>query len=88
MRECWTKDPGALDLDKMSIQVTVSLRPGGIPFDVQPSSDEPGRIAANPRLRVFFERARRAILDSKCSPLPLPADKQGPNEKLTFVFKP
>ena len=66
VRECWTKDPGALDLEKMQVMVTATLDPrDGTVRDVVPAEQDRARVAGEPRLRAFFERARRAILDPR-----------------------
>jgi hypothetical protein len=46
------------------------------------------RVNANPRLRVFSERARRAVLDPQCANLPLPPALLGQNREFTFRFSP
>jgi hypothetical protein len=42
----------------------------------------------DPRFRSFAERARRAVLDPRCSALPIPQADIGKVGKLTFRFKP
>ncbi len=88
VRECWTKDAGALDLEKMRVRLTVTTDATGTARLVEPAAEDAGRVASDLRLKVFFERARRAILDPRCSALPLPQDKLGAIQKLTFVFSP
>ncbi len=88
VRECWTKDAGALDLEKMRVQVTVTTDATGTARIVQIADDDRSRVLGDPRLNAFFERAQRAILDPRCATLPLPADKLGSVQKLTFLFQP
>jgi hypothetical protein len=88
VRECWTKDSGALDLEKMKVRLTVTTDATGLARLVDVADQDRGRVQSDPRLNVFFERARRAILDPRCANLPLPADKLGSIQKLTFVFQP
>ena len=47
-----------------------------------------GRVAGDMRLRVFSERAVRAVLDPHCANLPLPRDMLGKTNVLTFRFSP
>ena len=44
--------------------------------------------AGNMRLRVFAERAVRAVLDPKCANLPLPQPMLGQTRMFTFRFRP
>jgi hypothetical protein len=43
---------------------------------------------ADVRFRAFAERARRAVLDTRCATLPLPSAELGKVGKLTFRFRP
>jgi hypothetical protein len=52
------------------------------------ASDDQGRVAGDPRLRVFSERAIRAVLDPQCANLPLPPTLLGQNREFTFRFRP
>lgn len=88
VRECWTKDAGALDLEKMRVRLTVTTDATGTARLVEVAPEDAGRVDGDIRLKVFFERARRAILDPRCASLPLPKDKLGAIQKLTFVFSP
>ncbi len=87
VRECWTKDAGALDLDKMSVILDVKTRPGGIVYDAGVAPEDQGRLS-DPRFRAFAERAVRAVMDPRCATLPLPKDKLGTANQLTFRFRP
>jgi hypothetical protein len=77
VRECWTKDAGALDLDKMQVMVTATVDNDGTARIVVPADQDRARIDGDPRLRAFFERARRAILDPRCGNNLVPKDKTG-----------
>ena len=50
--------------------------------------EDQGRVAGNPRLRVFAERAVRAVLDPQCANLPLPPHMLGQTRVFTFRFSP
>lgn len=88
VRECWTKDPGALDLEKMSVTMTVTLD-AGVVRDVEVGAADRGKLA-NPRFRVFAERAARATLDPHCADLSneLPKSELGHKAQLTLHFRP
>ncbi|HTN09457.1 MAG TPA: hypothetical protein VL154_00615, partial [Acetobacteraceae bacterium] len=87
VRECWTKDAGALDLDKMSVQLIVTVDASGTARDAEVGPEDAGRLG-DPRFRAFAERARRAVLSPRCSNLPIPPGDLGGQQKLYFRFKP
>lgn len=83
IRECWTRDAGARDADKMSAVLQVMTDGTGTVRDVkivQPGQG-PGGIA-------FAERARRAALDPQCNPIPLPKSLLGQTHTFEINFKP
>ena len=88
VRPCWTDDPGALDLDKMQVLLTVTTDQTGTVRQAVVAADDQGRVAADPRLRVFAERAVRAVLSPSCANLPLPPKLMGKINVLTFRFRP
>ena len=88
VRRCWNTDPGALDLDKMQVLLTVNTDGGGVVRRAIVAPEDEGRVRSNPRLRAFSERAVRAVMDPTCANLPLPAAMLGRDRTLTFVFKP
>jgi len=87
VRECWTKDAGALDLEKMSVILDVKTRPGGIVYEAHVGTEDEARLS-DPRFRAFAERAVRAVMDPRCATLPLPKDKLAEVNELTFRFRP
>jgi hypothetical protein len=87
VRECWTKDAGALDIDKQRVLLTVTTDAGGTARTVVVGGEDEGRMG-DPRFRAFAERARRAILDPHCANLPLPNNILGKVNVLTFRFTP
>ncbi len=83
IRECWTRDAGARDADKMSAVLQVVTDGTGTVRDVkivQPGQG-PGGVA-------FAERARRAALDPQCNPIPLPKALQGQTHTFEINFRP
>ena len=49
--------PGALDLDKMQVLLTVTTDASGVVREAEVAEQEQARIAADPRFRAFSERA-------------------------------
>jgi hypothetical protein len=92
VRECWTKDAGALDVDKMQVMLTVTLDPAdGTARLAEVADADRGRVNGDPRLRAFAERAVRAVLDPRCGNNLVPKDRlvaDGAPNKLTFRFRP
>ena len=52
-----------LDLDKMQVLLTVTTDAGGVVRRAVVAPEDVGRVGGNMRLRVFSERAVRAVLD-------------------------
>ncbi len=87
VRPCWTSDPGALDLDKMQVLLTIATDADGVVRTAEVAAADQGRLS-DPRFRVFAERARRAVLSPACANLPLPTKMLGKVNDLTFRFRP
>lgn len=87
VRECWTKDPGAIDLEGMSVVLTVVTDGNGTARMVSVGAGDRGKLA-DPVFRAFTERAVRAVMDVRCATLPLPRSLLGRNNDLTFRFRP
>jgi hypothetical protein len=87
VRECWTKDGGALDVDKQKVLLTVETDPTGIARKAVVAGDDVARMS-DPRFRAFAERAIRAVMDVRCANLPLPGNMIGKPNVLTFRFSP
>jgi hypothetical protein len=87
VRECWTKDAGALDVDKQRVLLTVTTDASGVARRAVVAGDDIGRMN-DPRFRAFAERAIRAIMDPHCANLPLPNNVLGRINVLTFRFSP
>ena len=88
VRRCWSTDPGMLDLDRMEVLLTVTTDAGGVVRRAAVASEDQGRVAGDMRLRVFSERAVRAVLDPSCANLPLPRSMLGQTREFTFRFRP
>ena len=88
VRRCWNTDPGMLDLDKMEVMLTVTTDGGGVVRRADVAPEDAGRVTGNTRLRVFSERAVRAVMDPNCANLPLPQTMLGQTRTFTFRFRP
>jgi hypothetical protein len=87
VHECWTKDAGALDIEKQRVTLTVTTDATGEARIAVVSGSDVGRMG-DPRFRAFAERAIRAVRDPHCANLPLPAKMLGQNRQFTFQFSP
>ena len=87
VRECWTKDAGALELEKLSVQMVVTYDEAGTARLAEVGDADRGRMG-DPRFRAFAERAMRAVRDPRCASLPIPRNDLGKVGTLTFRFKP
>jgi hypothetical protein len=88
VRECWTKDAGALDLEKMQVLLLVTVDAQGMARQVDVAPEDAGKLG-DPRFRAFEERAVRAVLDPRCATLPVPpALIAGGRGTLKFRFRP
>ena len=88
VRRCWTTDPGMLDLDKMQVLLTVTTDASGVVRRAVVAPQDTGRVGGDMRLRVFSERAVRAVMDPNCANLPLPQSMLGQVRDFTFLFRP
>jgi hypothetical protein len=82
--ECWSVDAGMMDLDKIVVDLRVEIDAGGTIRNVRAATGVP----SDPRARAVFESARRALLDPKCSPLPIPREKMQSLSTSIFRFNP
>jgi outer membrane biosynthesis protein TonB len=87
VRECWTKDAGALGIESMSVQLIVTFDEQGVSHLAVVGPADQGRLS-DPRFRAYADRAVRAVLDPRCSNLPIPKTDLGRVGQLTFRFKP
>jgi hypothetical protein len=88
VRECWTIDSGAEGVQTMQVLLKVTTDATGTVRLAQVAPADQGRVYADPVFRAFAERAVRAVLDYRCSALPLPPSLEGKPETFTFRFSP
>ncbi|WPB86338.1 hypothetical protein [Sediminicoccus rosea] len=82
--ECWAVDAGAPNLQNITVELRVEVDAGGVVRIVRPN----GAVPTEPRARMVFEAARRALLDPRCNPLPLPRERLDALRNTVFRFNP
>jgi len=82
--ECWSVDAGAPGLNQIVVELRVEVDAGGTVRVVRPN----GALPADPRARMVFEAARRALLDPRCNPLPLSPARLALLRDTVFRFRP
>jgi len=84
---CWNIEPGAAGMRDIAVEIEVKVGP-----DLairQAEIVDKGRMARDGVFRAAAERARRALLDPDCNPLPQPPlGLDITNEKVIFNFDP
>jgi hypothetical protein len=82
--ECWSVDGGAVGIQNIIVEFRVEVDAGGTVRNVRPNGSPP----AEPRARAVYEAARRALLDPRCNPLPLPRERLAALRDTVFRFNP
>jgi len=82
--ECWSVDAGAPGLNQITVELRVEVDAGGVVRVVRPN----GAVPSDPRARMVYEAARRALLDPRCNPLPLPRERLAALRDAVFRFRP
>jgi hypothetical protein len=88
VRECWFIDGGAPGVQSMSVLLTAYTKPDGSVYRAVVAGPDIGRYNSDPVFAAFADRAVRALLDYRCSALPLPPSLEGRRETFTFRFSP
>jgi hypothetical protein len=82
--ECWSVDAGGLNIHEVVVELRVDVDAGGVVRNVRPNGSVPG----DARARSVYEAARRALLDPRCNPLPLPRERLAALRNTVFRFNP
>jgi hypothetical protein len=82
--ECWAVDAGAPNLRDIVVELRVDVDAQGVVRVVRPN----GSLPSDPRARMVYEAARRALLDPRCNPLPLPPQRLAALRDTVFRFNP
>lgn len=82
--ECWSVDGGGAGVRDIVVELRVEVDGGGSVRNVRPNGSAPGE----PRARSVYEAARRALMDPRCNPLPLPRERLAALRDTVFRFNP
>ena len=86
IERCWDIPVGARDAQDLNIEIKAVVgRDGTVQ---QAAIVDTGRYAADPFFRAAADSAKRALLNPRCSPLPLPPDKYEAWHNLDLTFNP
>jgi hypothetical protein len=88
VQQCWFIDGGAPNLQSMSVLLTAQTKPDGTVYKAVIAGPDIARYQSDPVFQAFADRAVRALLDYRCSALPLPPSLEGRPETFTFRFSP
>jgi hypothetical protein len=87
VRDCWTRDAGALHAETFQVHLIVTTDAAGVARQAVIAPGDPAAPLGSP-LHAFAERAVRAVLAAQCSALPLPGAMLGQIHQFDFIFKP
>jgi hypothetical protein len=88
VRQCWTIDSGAEGVQTLQVLLKVQTDATGTVRVVHVAGADVGRYQSDPVFAAFADRAVRALLDFRCSALPLPPSLEGRPQTFTFRFSP
>ncbi|MBM3468475.1 MAG: TonB C-terminal domain-containing protein [Alphaproteobacteria bacterium] len=84
--QCWIIPAGLRDARNIRVPIKINVSRDGT---VQKAEIvDKARMSSDLSYRTAAESARRAVLDPRCSPLPIPADKYDMFKEFTFNFDP
>lgn len=95
VRQCWKVDqvresmsggPAANCAFYVTIEAETDASGRVVKAEVAPRDRR--RVACDPPLQIFAERAEKALLSPSCSALPLPPSLLGTPRRFTFRFRP
>lgn len=85
LERCWGAEAGELRAPRLVVEQRVELDAGGHVRQVRAG---PAGVPGDPRARVVYESARRALLSPQCNPLRVPPDRLQAVSASTFRFSP
>jgi hypothetical protein len=83
VRQCWFVKGGARNQD-MVVSLVVDMDDQGLPKSAQ--IQDTGRYRSDPEFQAYADAARRAVLNPRCQPWPLPKEKINSWRTITFNF--
>jgi len=86
IKPCWNIDPSAPGARETIVEVQVKMRQDGTVADAQVI--DRGRYQSDALFRSAADRAVRAVRNSSCQPLPLPAATFDEWREMKLVFNP
>lgn len=86
IERCWNVPAGARDAENLVVKVRVELNIDGTPRTAAIVDD--GRVRTDSFYRAAAESALRAVLNPRCHPFKLPAEKYDRWKSMTLVFNP
>ncbi|MDB5410031.1 MAG: energy transducer TonB [Rhodospirillales bacterium] len=86
IQQCWNVPAGAKDAQNLIIDVHIDVASDRTVTNVQ--IVDQSRYNSDPFFRAAADSAKRAVLNPRCSPLKLPADKFDQWKSITLSFNP
>jgi len=86
MARCWLIPAGLRDARDIRVPIKINVARDGTVQNAE--IQDKGRMVKDPAYRTAAESARRAVLDPRCSPLPIPPDKYEIFKEFIFNFDP
>jgi outer membrane biosynthesis protein TonB len=86
IQECWNVPAGAKNAQNLIIDVHIDVGPDRTVTNAE--IVDKSRYASDDSFRAAADSARRAVLNPRCSPLKLPADKFDQWKSITLSFNP
>jgi hypothetical protein len=86
IQQCWVIPAGARDADKLVVSIRVWVNPDGTVREAHILDQS--RMLKDVFFRSAAESARRAVLNPRCSPLPIPPKKYDQFKELVLDFNP
>ena len=83
---CWSIQAGAKGAKDLIVDIDMELSQDGTVIKADVVDKQ--RMKNDPYFNIAAESARRAVLDPKCNPLPLPHDKYDQWKNMTMSFNP
>lgn len=86
IRPCWNFPGGVKGQDNLIVTLIVQMNQDGTPVKVD--LKDTGRYNSDPTFRAAADSAQRAIMNPRCQPWPLSAEKYNSWRTITFNFDP
>jgi hypothetical protein len=86
IERCWNLPDGARETGNLVVSIRVEMNADGTPRSA--IIQNAGQMQANPHFQAAADSARRAVLNPRCHPFRLPADKFEHWRTMTLIFNP